>query len=65
MSRVTYLLGAGASYGERRKDEHGQITGFTRGLPVRMSLRKRCICCRREKNEEGCNLSMREQRNEV
>lgn len=34
MSRVTYLLGAGASYGERRRDEHGQISGFTRGLPV-------------------------------
>ena len=34
MSRVTYLLGAGASYGDRKKDEHGQITGFTRGLPV-------------------------------
>lgn len=34
MSRVTYLLGAGASCGERRKDEHGQTIGFTRGLPV-------------------------------
>lgn len=34
MSIVTYLLGAGASYGDRRKDEHGHITGFTRGLPV-------------------------------
>lgn len=34
MSRVTYLLGAGASYGDRRKDEHGQIIGFIRGLPV-------------------------------
>lgn len=34
MSRITYLLGAGASYGERRRDERGQIIGFTRGLPV-------------------------------
>ena len=34
MSRVTYLLGAGASYGERQRDEHGQIKRFTRGLPV-------------------------------
>ena len=34
MSRITYLLGAGASYGERKKDENGQILGFIRGLPV-------------------------------
>ena len=34
MSKVTYIWGAGASYGERKKDEHGQIIGFTRGLPV-------------------------------
>ena len=34
MSRVVYLLGAGASYGDRSRDEFGQIRGFTRGLPV-------------------------------
>ena len=34
MSRVTYILGAGASYGERKKDDHGEIIEFTRGLPV-------------------------------
>lgn len=34
MSRVTYLLGAGASYGERSRNEYGRIMRFTRGLPV-------------------------------
>ena len=34
MSRVTYILGAGASYGDRRKDERGIIVEFSRGLPV-------------------------------
>ncbi len=33
MSKVTYLLGAGASYGTRRVDEKGR-TYFLRGLPV-------------------------------
>lgn len=34
MSRVTYILGAGASYGERKKDKDGNVIGFTRGLPI-------------------------------
>ena len=34
MSRVTYLLGAGASYGERTWNKNGEISEFTRGLPV-------------------------------
>ena len=34
MSRVTYILGAGASYGERKKDDGGEIVEFSRGLPV-------------------------------
>ena len=34
MSRVTYLLGAGASYGERRWNEYGHVSRFVRGLPV-------------------------------
>ena len=34
MSRITYLLGAGASYGSRKKNEEGKIVSFTRGLPV-------------------------------
>jgi len=34
MSRVTYLLGAGASYGERIRNDYGHIIRFTRGLPV-------------------------------
>ena len=34
MSRVTYLLGAGASYGERIWNEYGHISRFVSGLPV-------------------------------
>lgn len=34
MSRVTYILGAGASFGERKRNNEGKITEFTRGLPV-------------------------------
>ena len=34
MSRVTYILGAGASYGERKRNNEGKIAEFTRGLPV-------------------------------
>ena len=34
VSRVTYILGAGASYGERKKDKDGNVIGFTRGLPI-------------------------------
>lgn len=34
MSKVTYILGAGASYGERVYNEHGGIVKFVRGLPI-------------------------------
>ena len=34
MSRVTYILGAGASYGERVFDERGKLIEFSRGLPI-------------------------------
>ena len=34
MSRVTYILGAGASFGERKRNNEGIITEFSRGLPV-------------------------------
>lgn len=34
MSKVTYLLGAGASYGQREFDDKGRIVEFVRGLPV-------------------------------
>lgn len=34
MSRVTYILGAGASYGERIYDKDGNVVRFSRGLPV-------------------------------
>lgn len=34
MSRVTYILGAGASYGERIYDKVGNVVRFSRGLPV-------------------------------
>lgn len=34
MSRVTYILGAGASYGERMFDERGKLIEFSRGLPI-------------------------------
>lgn len=34
MSRVTYILGAGASYGERVVDERGNLMEFSRGLPI-------------------------------
>jgi hypothetical protein len=34
MSRVTYILGAGASYGERVVDERGNLLEFSRGLPI-------------------------------
>lgn len=34
MSRVTYIFGAGASYGERMYDNEGKLIRFSRGLPV-------------------------------
>lgn len=34
MSRVTYIFGAGASYGERIYDKDGNVVRFSRGLPV-------------------------------
>lgn len=34
MSRVTYILGAGASRGERLVDENGILVEFSRGLPI-------------------------------
>ena len=34
MSRVAYILGAGASYGERIYDKDGNVVRFSRGLPV-------------------------------
>ena len=34
MSRVAYILGAGASYGERTYDKDGNVVRFSRGLPV-------------------------------
>ena len=34
MSRVTYIFGSGASYGERIYDKDGNVVRFSRGLPV-------------------------------
>ena len=36
MSKIVYLIGAGASYGERNKDKSGNIIhgSIKRGLPV-------------------------------
>ena len=34
MSKVAYILGAGASYGERIYDKDGKVVIFSRGLPV-------------------------------
>ena len=34
MSKVTYIWGAGASYGSRRCNAEGEIIEFSRGLPV-------------------------------
>lgn len=72
MSRVTYILGAGASYGERKFDKDGNIIEFSRGLPVVNELvyalsllqqggtRKGVIVWQEEAKKQGISLSAHE-----
>lgn len=60
MSRVTYILGAGASFGDRRKDENGKILEFTRGLPVVSELEKALQFLKQGDNVGGVVFSAEE-----
>lgn len=60
MSKVTYLWGAGASYGERQKDENGKITEFTRGLPVINELEQAIELLKRFGRDEGIIVETKE-----
>lgn len=60
MSRVTYILGAGASFGERKRDESGRIMEFTRGLPVVNELERAIQLLKQGDNVSGVVFSAEE-----